>query len=220
MVIVDVLSFSTSVSIAVTRGAAVLPYRGDDTSAAAAYAREQRAVLAVHRGQESADHPYSLSPASMLAARPGERIVLPSPNGATLTLLGAAAGPIVVAGCLRNAAAAAAHAAAAGGDVAVIAAGERWPDGSLRPALEDLLGAGAVLAHLDGGGLTAEAAVAAGAYRGAADPAALIHDSISGKELVGRGAAADVALAVEVDADQLVPVLDGNAYAAAVTARG
>ncbi len=56
----------------------------------------------------------------------------------------------------------------AGTQVAVVAAGDAWPDATLRPAIEDLWGAGAVLAALedhDWPGLSPEAALAADAYR-------------------------------------------------------
>ncbi len=211
VVIVDVLSFSTAVCVAVSRGAAVLPYPLAD--GAARFAAEHDAVLAVHRDEQSPDRPFSLSPVSMQGASPGQRIVLPSPNGAALSLTAAESGAEVVAGCLRNAAAVATHAAAARGPVAVIAAGERWPDGSLRPALEDYLGAGAVLAAL-GAERSPDAEVAVGAFRAAADVAGAITRSISGRELIDRAAAGDVALAVDVNADAIVPLLRDGAYVA------
>ena len=72
--------------------------------------------------------------------------MLPSPNGSTICAILAEAGADVVVAGLRNRRAVAAHLLERGGRVLVVPAGERWPDGSLRPAIEDLWGAGGVVA--------------------------------------------------------------------------
>ncbi|MGH8067308.1 MAG: hypothetical protein ACRERE_19145 [Candidatus Entotheonellia bacterium] len=98
LVIVDVLSFCTCVEIATTRGAVILPYPLKDHSAER-LAFQEGAELARPRGRGG----YSLSPASYLTVPAGTRIVLPSPNGASLSL--ATGRTPTLAGCLRNAAA-------------------------------------------------------------------------------------------------------------------
>lgn len=143
LVSVDVLSFWTCVEIATMRGAIILPYRWRGRSAGR-FALQERAELARPRGVGG----YSLSPASSLTVKAATRIVLPSPNGASLSL--ATGGNPTLAGCLRNAAAVARAISRLGGRVAVIPAGEHWPEKSLRPALEDILGAGAIIARLSG----------------------------------------------------------------------
>lgn len=214
VVIVDVLSFSTAVDVAVGRGASVLPLRW----AAGQPIDATGAVLAGHRGSGS----WSLSPASLLDLPAGTRLALPSPNGATLSAAAQGSGSAVLAGCLRNASAVAAAAAgaasAAGGAIAVVAAGERWPDGALRPAVEDLLGAGAVVAALVASGMTGgcspEATAAADAFDGARRRgiAAALAGCSSGRELADRGFAADVELAAEYDTSAAVPVLRDGEY--------
>jgi 2-phosphosulfolactate phosphatase len=99
--------------------------------------------------------------------------------------------------------------------VTVVAAGERWPDGSLRPAVEDLLGAGAVLAALaDARDFEAspEAALARVAHAGVKSVAETVRRCVSGVELEHLGFGADVDVAVEVDASEVVPVLTGGAF--------
>jgi 2-phosphosulfolactate phosphatase len=137
---------------------------------------------------------------------------LPSPNGSLLSL--ASGGTPVIAGCLRNAqsVAQAAREIAGDGIVGVIPAGERWPDGSLRPAIEDLLGAGAVIHHLSLP-CSSEAEVARGAFRSAGgDAARLVRACVSGRELIDRGFAEDVEIAVALDASRCVPRLIDGAY--------
>lgn len=211
LVIVDVLSFSTAVDIATARGAVVLPFPLGDRAAAQAAADAAGATLAAPRCALGGQ--LSLSPRTLGQVAAGTRLMLPSPNGSRLSV--EARSPIVLAGCLRNAAAVA-HAAqslAAGGDIAVIPAGERWPDGDLRPAVEDLLGAGAILDRLDGA-LDAEARVARDAYRGVADDLpAIVRGSVSGQELIGDGFEEDVALALERDCSSCVPQMTDGVYA-------
>ena len=95
-------------------------------------------------------------------------------------------------GDLCNARSVAAAARACGSCVAVVACGEQWPHGDLRPCLEDQIGAGAVIACLDGTP-SPEAAAAVAVYENAAPylPEAL-RSAASGKELIDWGYEDDV----------------------------
>src|SRR5215831_20674284 len=157
MIIVDILSFSTSVDIATGNGAFIYPYAWKDESAFE-FARSVHAELADHqRGTKG----YSLSPTSLLNIPAHTKLVLPSPNGAALSL--ASPGVTTLCGCLRNALAVARYARLIGNKIAVIPAGEQWGDGKLRPCFEDLVGAGAIISYLPGS-LSPESKSALGAF--------------------------------------------------------
>ncbi|KRB44621.1 2-phosphosulfolactate phosphatase [Phenylobacterium sp. Root700] len=209
VVIVDVLSFSTAVDVAVHRHARIHPFPYGDEDAARAEAARLGVRLAASR---KAGGQLSLSPASLMKLNPGERLLLPSPNGSRLSL--ACGKAIVLAGCLRNAQAVAAkaRALAEGGDVAVIPAGERWADGSLRPAIEDLIGAGAIIEALDLPG-EPEALVAREAFRSAKPHLGeTLRGCRSGQELIGREHAMDVEIALELNVSHCAPLLKNGAY--------
>ncbi len=228
VVIVDVLRFTSSVCTALESSATVFPYpftpEGLDSFAAA-----NQAVAAGRREHGG----YSLSPTDLLTAEANSRIVLPSPNGATLAFAARELGASrVLAGCLRNASATARFARSnlvsddtGHNAIAVIAAGERWHDvdGPVRPAVEDLIGAGAILHALDPSCAVAnpccspEAAAARAAFQSARPR---LFDALcasgSGRELLDHGWEDDVATSAALDVTNIVAELIGNAFVAVI----
>jgi 2-phosphosulfolactate phosphatase len=234
--VIDVLSFTTCVSVAADAGITVHPFRWKDASATA-HAEQLGATLAVPRSQSRAagagdaahgQAPISLSPKSIREATGVTNLVPPSPNGSMISHLLADVGADVVAASLRNRDAVARWivtrlVAARGRPAAVVLvpAGERWPDGSLRPAVEDLWGAGAVIASLverlehQAGPLllSPEATAAMAAWRAVeGDVGAALSAAASGRELIAQGWPDDVAIAAELDTSSAVPVLHDGAY--------
>jgi 2-phosphosulfolactate phosphatase len=102
----------------------------------------------------------------------------------------------------------------------VIAAGERLVHAndltrSLRPAMEDLIGAGAILAALDAARPSPEALAAMAAWRAVEpDPAQFLYTCASGRDLCERDFAQDVDLAAQFDVSHVTPFFDCGALRA------
>lgn len=207
IVIVDVLSFSTCVDVAVGNGVLIYPYLWKDESAVQ-FAASIPALLAQSRDNDPGS--YSLSPASLRVIPTGTRLVLPSPNGATLSH--ATGTTPTIAGCLRNARAVAEKAQTIGRRISIIPAGERWPDGNLRPAVEDWIGAGAIIAYLTGT-RSVEADLAYRAFfQVQSDLTWYLTQCSSGRELLERGFAQDIHIAAELNVSDCVPLLTQGVY--------
>ncbi len=213
VVVVDVITFSTAVSVAMDRGCSVYPSRWDEGVATKLAAR-LGAELAVSRSLVDQDHPYSLSPATLGQLPFGSSIVLPSPNGSAISVAAAAGAAVVVAGSLRNAAAVSRFARRAGRVISVVAAGERWPDRSLDPALEDQIGAGAIIDGLRSRRRSPEAQAAAAVFLKARSSglAGVLRQTVSGREQLARGYGQEVEWAAALNVSWVVPVLQDGAF--------
>ncbi|ATG46363.1 2-phosphosulfolactate phosphatase [Celeribacter ethanolicus] len=215
LVVIDVLSFSTCVDVATSRGARVYPYPSRDRSAAVAEAGRLGAELAGKRR----DPGYSLSPDTLTSLPSGAALVLPSPNGARISFAARDLGRPVLVGCLRNASAVAdraAYLAGPTGTIALIPAGETWPDGSLRPAIEDQIGAGAIadrLTNAHSANLSPESQIARAAFAASSLPETL-RCSVSGRELTGYGFPQDIDMAAALNVSTTAPLLQDGAFIA------
>ena len=223
LVVVDTLTFSTAVATALHRGVTVFPCLPGDEER---LAEEVGAEAALRRKDVPSKGRFSLSPGTFLSSEPGARVALGSPNGAA-GCLSAQAAPCVVVGALVNAQAVARFVSArlAGCDlsVTVLACGERWPtpvEGEdLRFAVEDWLGAGAVLSHL-GLAKSPEAEACEATFRGVQGRLEdVLLNCGSGVELREKGYTADVLHAARLDLHSVVPLLTEGRFVNAA-ARG
>lgn len=217
VVVVDVLSFSTTCVLAAARGARVHPSRRGPE--ALSLARELGALLARSREEARRLGGVSLSPGSVPDLEPGQRVVLPSPNGSRCAREGREAAELLV-GALVNARATAVRAGERMQELSrgltVVPCGERWGDGEedgLRVALEDWLGAGAILDALGevsaGQGVSPEAELARDLFRLRRDTLEeTLSGLASGRELADRGFARDVAVAADLDRVDVAVGLD------------
>lgn len=218
VVIVDALTFSTTVIMATALGAevlalprAVLEGEADHTVIEARY---DARLLA----NDAEDRQLPGVLLDLAALRPGDRIVVPSQNGATLCAAVEQA-PATAIGSFRNRAAAAhwcAKTLAAGTArrVTLIAAGSAWaqmtPLTALRPCIEDGLAAGAIASSANDLGLqlSAEAAAMAAQFETGMRQDALdswLHRSVTGRWLHNRHTSADIDDACRIDHDTAVP---------------
>ncbi|MFJ4165817.1 2-phosphosulfolactate phosphatase [Microbacterium sp. NPDC089698] len=224
IVVIDAISFTTTVERAVTEGLEVQPFPGTRAEAERIAAEHgfAEAGLAGPRGGAG----VTLSPSSVtvenVAAFGATRAVVPSFNGSRLSAAAARFGVPVLAASLRNRSAVAQwildhqHAVGHRVKVAVVAGGEVRDDETVRFSVEDLLTAGAVIDALGTRGIDAcspEAAAACAAYTGLARATRhLFTASSSGVELREEGQGADVELAAQTDVSSTVPVLVDGVY--------
>lgn len=147
VVIIDTMDFSTATVTAVAHGAQIFPaHRQPD---AEKLARKLHAHLAKTKPEARMSGGFSLSPATMQKAKPGDKIVVNTPNGAFDSQKGRKTS-FLIAGTLVNASAAAATIRRILDiypiSCTVVACGERWKgEHEFRPSVEDMIAAGAIL---------------------------------------------------------------------------
>jgi len=217
VIIVDVLSFSSTVVSALNADAVIYPYPPDLDGKS--YAASVGAEYILGRAEAAREGKPTLSPVTFNSSHQNKSYVLSSLNGAYCTWI-ASKVPALLIGSLLNASAVAAAANKiqqdSGAAITVVPSGEMWNDireneDRLRPSIEDYLGAGAILSRLQGN-KSPEAQVCVHAFQNSRESLEqLIWDCGSGRELRERGYEDDVRHCGRLDTTDAVPILlDGH----------
>jgi 2-phosphosulfolactate phosphatase len=226
VVVVDVLSFSTEIVVAVAEGKTCLVYSDAELEAmggvdAAAAALDARPYRRFHHYDvdDAAALPAASSPAGS-----GERVLFRSTNGAAATRAAAAASELLI-GSLRNASACASYlttllASTATQRVTLVACGSvagTADEGRFRPALEDWLAVGRIAAYLSSAGLVVSPEAYAAARSWPGDE--MLPACVAANALIEAGLDEIVELAFAVDKSDAVPARLGSAPSGRVFTR-
>lgn len=218
VIIVDVLSFSSTVITALRNGALIYPYpRNLDGKM---YAEEIGAKFILGRAEAVKIGTPTLSPVSFGKNQRDKKYVLTSLNGAFCTWI-ATKVPVLFIGSLLNAKSVAEAAnqvqKETSANITVIPCGEQWShirehEDSLRPAIEDYLGAGAIVSYLAGSKSPEAELCMASFLHSKVKLGEVIWDCGSGRELRGRGFEEDVKHCSRLNVYQTVPVLNQDHF--------
>jgi 2-phosphosulfolactate phosphatase len=214
LAIVDVLRFTTTVAAAVANGYPIRPCRDEPDAEQAVFAT---GCIRGGKGTRFTLSPLDYPPPQS-AAEACPAIALPSPNGATCSRVEGA--PLILAGALVNASTAGQTLEScirAGRFVTVVSCGERCEepgeDGPLRFAVEDYIGAGAIITAIESSRKSPEALACQGAFLAVKDRLAETLESCgSGIELAAKGRIEDVRFAAQLDCFPIVPALVAGMY--------
>ncbi|MFO1446144.1 2-phosphosulfolactate phosphatase [Bacillus sp. Bva_UNVM-123] len=222
IIIVDVLSFSSTVISALNYGAIIYPspphLNGKD------FAEKIGAEYILGRAEAAKIGKPTLSPVSFNQEHYKKKYVLTSLNGAFCTWI-AAKVPALLIGSFLNASSIASYVnqlrLKMKVNITVVPCGEQWSDvreyeDILRPSIEDYLGAGAILSNLEGE-KSPEVEVCIGAFQSAKQKLnEFIWDCGSGRELRERGFEDDVKHCSRLNVYQTVPILHKDHFINAI----
>ncbi|MFD1735464.1 2-phosphosulfolactate phosphatase [Bacillus salitolerans] len=218
VIIVDVLSFSSTVISALEMGAVIFPYPphldGEE------YANIVKAEYILGRAEASKRGKATLSPVSFSHEHANKKFVLSSMNGSFCTWIAKKTQAVLVGGIL-NAEAVASVANQISkqrkASITIIPCGEQWNEtreyeDTLRPAVEDYLGAGAILSYL-GGDKSPEAKICMAGFLSVREKIEdVIWECGSGRELRERGFDADVKHCIRLNTYKTVPMLQDGYF--------
>lgn len=218
IIIVDVLSFSSTVITALSHGAVIYPYPPNLNGKL--FAEQVGAEFILGRAEAAKHGLPTLSPISFSQEHANKKYVLSSLNGAMCTWV-ASKVPALLIGSLLNGSSVSSIAnqlrLQLNTNITVVPCGEQWNDvreseNSLRPCIEDYLGAGAILSNLNGT-KSPESEVCIGAFQSAKQKInEIIWECESGRELRNRGYEKDVKHCSRWDVYQTVPILNNNHF--------